>query len=256
MDQQKYEVIVLPDLQAISQAAAERLSQIALDAVSKRGVFHLVLSGGRTPETLYRLLSIPPFSSSLPWPQTQVYWGDERSVSLNSAESNSGQAWRTFLKDVPVPEDNIHRISGELEPRLAAEEYCDLLKSFSGQEGEWPRFDLIFLGLGDDGHTASLFPGPIRQEEKNSLVMAVTADYGDRPPSRITMTPLAINSARNIIFLVSGSRKAAALDAALNGPTDLEKWPVQRIRPENGRTVWLVDQDAGQDAGQDAWANL
>jgi 6-phosphogluconolactonase len=244
MDQQKSEVIVLSDLQAISQAAAERLSQIALDAVSRRGVVHLVLSGGRTPETLYKLLSKPPFSSSLPWPQTQVYWGDERSVSSNSVESNSGQAWRTLLKVVPVLGNNIHRINGKLEPRLAAEEYCDLLNRHSGQEGNWPRFDLIFLGMGDDGHTASLFPGPIRSEEKNSPVIAVTADYGDRPTSRITMTPIAINSARNIIFLVSGSSKAAALAAALNGPIDLDKWPVQRIRPDNGRTVWLVDQDA------------
>jgi 6-phosphogluconolactonase len=149
-----------------------------------------------------------------------------------------------LLKDLPVLGNNIHRISGELEPRLAAEEYCDLLNSHSGQGGDWPRFDLIFLGMGDDGHTASLFPGPIRSEERHSPVMAVTADYGDRPISRITMTPLAINSARNIIFLVSGSSKAAALAAALNGPTDLDKWPVQRIRPDNGRTVWLVDQDA------------
>ncbi len=244
MDQQKPEVVALPDLQAISQAAAERMSQISLDAVSKRGVVHLVLSGGRTPETLYRLLSKPPFISSFPWPQTQIYWGDERSVPSKSSESNSGQAWRTLLKDVPVPGSNIHRISGELELQLAAEEYCELLKVHSGQEEDWPRFDLVFLGMGDDGHTASLFPGPIRSEERNSPVMAVTADYGDRPTSRITMTPLVINSARNIIFLVSGSSKAAALAAALNGPTDLEKWPVQRIRPDNGRTVWLVDQDA------------
>ena len=256
MDRQRNELFVLPDLQGISKTAAERMSAIALDAVSNHGQFHLVLAGGRTPEFLYRLLSSSPYKSSIPWPQTHVYWGDERCVPPENDESNFGQAWRIMLNSVPVQENHIHRIRGELEPQVAADEYRQLLAIQSNSGEDSPRFDLVFLGMGDDGHTASLFPGPIRPEERSASVMAVTAFYEDRPSSRITMTPRAINRARNIFFLVTGSNKSAALAAALNGPEDLEKWPVRRIRPVDGSIVWLADQESAALTGANAGANL
>ncbi len=241
---QRNNVIVLPDIEAVSQAAAERTYDYATEAVSSRGVFHLVLSGGRTPAKLYSLLSEIPYNYSIPWAQTHIYWGDERCVPPESEESNYGQAWRIFLNSMPIPENNIHRIKGELEPQEAADEYRRDLMSQADTDRDWPQFDLVYLGMGADGHTASLFPGPIADEERRGSVMAVTVSYQERPSSRISMTPLPLNSARNIIILVVGLDKAAALSTAINGPEDKEKWPVQRIRPLQGTVTWLVDRDA------------
>ncbi len=244
MNGQRNNVIALPGIQGISRAAAERISDIALEAVSSRGVFHLVLSGGRTPENLYELFLKSPYNSSIPWTQSHIYWGDERCVRPESEESNYGQASRTFLTNLPVPENHIHRIKGELGPQKAADEYRQVLISQSDTDRDWPQFDLVLLGMGADGHTASLFPGPIAAEERRVSVMDVTANYEDRPSSRVTMTPLALNSTHNIIFLVVGADKAAALSAAINGPEDQVNWPVHRIRPDQGTVTWLVDHDA------------
>ena len=247
MKDPKTNVIILPGIHSISEAAADRLSEVAAEAVYNRGLFHLVLSGGKTPETLYKILTQSPYNSSIPWDLTHIFWGDERCVPPENKESNFGEAQRVFLSSLPVREHNIHRIKGELGAQKAQDDYRQLLERQSDQGRGWPQFDLVLLGMGADGHTASLFPGQISVDERQNSVISVTAHYEGRPSSRITMTPLAINSARNIIFLVTGSNKAAAFAAAINGPEDQEKWPVQRIRPSQGSVIWLVDEDAGAD---------
>ena len=185
------EVVVVPDLEALSIEAARRLVSAADEAANDRGAFHLVLSGGGTPRQLYRKLATPPFTSMMPWSDVHLYWGDERCVPPGHTESNYGQAWDILIKNVPVRDDNIHRIKGELAPEAAASDYRSLLKNMSSAGREWPEFDLVLLGLGDDGHTASLFPGYLSHEEQTMPVLAATAEYGGRPADRVTLTPLA-----------------------------------------------------------------
>jgi 6-phosphogluconolactonase len=240
----KRDVVVLPNLDALSQEAAHRLLSAADEASRTRGIFHLVLSGGGTPRHLYRKLAKPPLSLMMPWSDVHFYWGDERCVPPDHGESNYGQARDILIKNVPVRDDNIHRIKGELTPKAAASDYRSRLREMSSAGQDWPEFDLVLLGLGDDGHTASLFPGHLSQEEQDRPVLAVTAEYGGRPADRVTLTPLALNSARQVIFLVSGRSKAEALSAALGEKNDPIRWPSQRIKPIHGPVTWLVDQDA------------
>ena len=242
----RHNVVVLPDLDALSQEAANRLLSAAEEASRTRGKFHLVLSGGGTPKHLYRKLAKPAFSSMMPWSYVHLYWGDERCVPPDHAESNYGQARDILIKNVPVRNKNIHRVNGELAPEIAASDYSSRLREISGAGQEWPEFDLVLLGLGDDGHTASLFPGHLSHEEQTRPVLAVTAEYGGRPADRVTLTPLALNSARQIIYLVSGRSKAEALSAALGEQYDPIRWPSQRIKPIHGSVTWLVDEDASK----------
>jgi 6-phosphogluconolactonase len=237
-------VIVYKNISSLSLAAAEIFIQIAKNAIHDRQRVLVALSGGSTPKRLFRLFSSPPYALSLPWSQIHFFWCDERLVSTNHPESNFGQAFDLLFSQVNIPNENLHRIRGEAIYGQAAEEYSKLLEVFSDGDLNWPRFDLVFLGLGADGHTASLFPGAITPEEKESPVLAVKLNYQDRPVSRITLTPLALNSARNLIFMVSGKDKAHAVIHSLNGPTDLEKWPAQRIQLLDGKLIWLLDDDA------------
>ncbi len=240
------EVVVVPDLEALSIEAARRLVSAADEAANARGAFHLVLSGGGTPKQLYRKLAKPPFASMMPWSNVHLYWGDERCVPPEHTESNYGQARDILIKYVPVRDDNIHRIKGELAPEAAALDYRSLLKNISSAGREWPEFDLVLLGLGDDGHTASLFPGYLSHEEQTLPVLAVTAEYGGRPADRVTLTPLAFSSARQVIYLVSGDSKAEALSGSISDQNDPIRWPSQRIKPINGSVTWLVDRPASE----------
>lgn len=228
----------------LSQAAAQSLMQIASEAAAERGRFAMALAGGNSPEGLYRLLSQSPFDRNVPWPQTHFFWGDERLVPPDDPGSNYGQAAELLLNQAPIPEENVHRAKGELNPAAAVDDYAAQLRDFAGGQRRWPRFDLVLLGLGSDGHTASLFPGPIAAEETREPVMAVTAGYEGRPAHRLTLTPLVFNDARHVIFLVIGEEKAKALAAVLQGPYEPEQWPAQRIQPEHGAVTWLVDQAA------------
>ena len=259
------EIRVFPDLPALSGFAARLFSDIARDSVTQRGRFLAALSGGGTPLALYRLLALPPFRDDLPWERMHFFWGDERCVPPEDPGSNFRQAYDAWLSQVPLPAENIHRAKGELSPASAAEDYARQLSEFAAPGLDYPRFDLVLLGLGADGHTASLFPQlspqmpalsgaeggtfggrqeDAREHQEVAPVLAVTADYQGRPANRVTLTPPVFNAARNVLFLVVGEEKAAALAATFRGQRDPLKYPAQRIEPPEGKVWWLMDEPA------------
>jgi len=233
---------IFKDRRALDRAAAGLFVEIAGEAVQVRGKFLLALSGGSTPDGLYRLLATGPYRNRIDWRKTLVFWGDERCVPPDDPGSNYRQACETLLEHVPIPGENIQRIRGELEPAEAAEGYARVLKRFAAPGLEWPRLDLVLLGMGADGHTASLFPGS--EVEAASPTLPVTANYQGRPARRVTLTPLVFNSARHILFLVAGENKASTLKEVLHGIYQPENLPAQRIRPVQGKLVWLADKEA------------
>lgn len=232
------------DADALSAAAAALFVREAETAVSQRNQFIVALSGGSTPAALFRLLATPPLSQQIAWDKVHLFWGDERLVPPGNAGSNYGQAYERLLQHVPIPPLNVHRAKGELQPAAAVADYEAQLASLAENGRFFPRFDLTIMGLGSDGHTASLFPGAVRAAEARHPVMAVTAVYQDRPAHRITLTPLLFNDARHILFLVAGKSKAQAVTAVLHHPHNPEKWPAQRIQPTDGTVTWLLDSDA------------
>jgi len=237
-------VKIFPNTSVMSLAAADIFSEQVNEAGKKQHSVHVALSGGSTPTKLFQLLSQSPYQETIPWEKIHFYWADERCVPPEDAESNYGQAWQSLLSKVPVPAQNIHRVKGELEPKAAAQDYIVQLKQNATGALSWPVFDCVLLGMGDDGHTASLFPGQVNSAETTSPAIAVTADYMGRPANRVTLTPLVFNSARHILFLVSGENKARALSEVINGASDPLHFPAQRIRPVNGDVTWIIDQDA------------
>lgn len=235
------EIHILDDDGSLDRFTVNMITSIAREAVAERGVFHLVLSGGGTPSPVYDLMSQPDYQERFPWSQTHVYWGDERNVPAEDPGSNYGQAHKLLLDKVPVQQLHIHRIKGELPPMEAAADYRWQLQELGMGERLWPIFDLVLLGMGDDGHTASLFPGKSNALEDTSAVISVQAEYEERPANRVTLTPLVLNDARIIIFLVKGGRKANTVASVLKTPEDKKRWPVQRIKPVAGRVLWLLD---------------
>ena len=236
------EIRIFADLDALSRAAAVEFVKASQNATSERGRFMLALSGGGTPGKLYHLLTRAPYREQIDWATAQVFWGDERCVPPDDAQNNYKQAFDALLGKVSVPPQNIHRIRTELDPEAAADDYERLLERYSTIPLTWPRFDLALLGLGEDGHTASLFPG----SEVVALrpVLAVRGQYQDRPALRVTLTPVVFNSARRIIFLVSGSDKARALADVLYGDYRPATLPAQRILPTEGDSICMLDRAA------------
>jgi 6-phosphogluconolactonase len=235
---------VFPTVSVLSRAAADLFARAAKEAVSQRGRFLAALSGGNTPLPLFKLLSQPPYRGKLPWTQMHFFWGDERCVPPDHPESNFGQTRLNWLGRVPLPEANLHRVKGELTPDQAARDYQDQLKEFAEDRLEWPRFDFVLLGLGTDGHTASLFPGSAVKISPRRAAIAAQGNYAGRPADRVSLTPDVFNAARLIIFLVAGEEKAEALAASYHGRSDPVRWPAQRIRPPSGKVVWLIDAAA------------
>ena len=233
---------VFEDREALSQAAATEFADACKNAVSVRGRFLVALSGGGTPLELYRWLSRAPYRNEIEWGSLHVFWGDERCVPFDDPESNYGQARDAFLSQVPVPPQNVHPVRTELEPEQAADDYALLLKQYAIAPLDWPRFDLVLLGVGEDGHAASLFPGSAVRAGR--AVLAVTGRYQDRPTRRVTLTPLVFNSARKVVFLVSGAAKAKIVADILQGKRRPAKIPAQRIRPADGAVTWLLDRAA------------
>ncbi|MBN2141387.1 MAG: 6-phosphogluconolactonase [Desulfovibrionaceae bacterium] len=231
------EVRVYADLPALSAAAAQDIWDLAQEAVAHRGRFSLVLSGGATPEALYRELAAEPMGSSMPWSRTHLLWGDERCLPPDHGQSNFNLARRTLLSGVRIPSQNIHRIPAELGAEAGAEAYARELRYLFRDQGE-ERFDLVLLGLGADGHTASLFPGTAKTS--GGLTAAVRGPGAEPAVDRVSLTPAAINLARTAFFLVSGANKARALDRVLNDPQG--SLPAAMVRPE--RLVWFVDRAA------------
>jgi 6-phosphogluconolactonase len=241
----KADVRIFKDNEAMSEAATNIFIQAAKHAFEARGRFLVALSGGGTPSGLYRLLANDPYRSEMDWEKTFVFWGDERCVPPDDAGSNYHQAYEILLKHVPLPGENILRVKGELEPGQASNAYAQMLKDFADPGLDWPCFDLVLLGMGEDGHTASLFPGsPV---EATSPTLAVTGHYQGRPAKRITLTPLVFNSARKVLFLVTGEGKAVTLSRVLNDVSNQEQYPAQRIQPTDGQVIWLVDEAAAGD---------
>jgi len=233
------ELHVYPDAATLARAAADTFARTADVAIAQRGAFHVALSGGNTPRAAYELLAEEPLRDEIPWNSVFVYFGDERCVPPSDAQSNYRMAEEAFLRKVPIAQTNVHRIAGEVDPGHAANEYASLLRA---DFGNVPQFDLVMLGLGPDGHTASLFPGTAPETDSDSLVRAVYAP--SQQMWRVTITPKVINSAHNVVFAVEGVEKAQILAAIFEGPIDPVKYPAQIVHPSSGRLIWLVDESA------------
>ncbi len=240
----KPEICIVENPQALARAAAHEFTNRAAAAVQQKGVFNVALAGGRTPEALYSLLADDvELRQKIPWRDSHFFWGDERPVPPDHPDSNFCMAHNALLSRVPVPTANLHRIKGELAPPQAATAYEQTLVDFFHlQPGTLPRFDLVLLGLGADGHTASLFPDTRALREQKRL--AVANWVGKLKTERITLTAPVFNNAVCVIFLVSGSDKASARKAVLEGRHDPERLPAQLIRPHAGELIWIIDEAA------------
>ena len=230
---------------ALAEDAAERFAALAQGAVEKRGRFTVALSGGGAPQLLFRRLAADPFVELIPWEQTHVFWGDERCVPPDDPGSNYRSAREALLDHVPLPAGQIHRVRGEWPPEQAAQAYEDELHQVFGSGR--PRFDLILLGLGDDGHTASLFPDSPTLEEKERLVVPAVAQYENRPAERVTFTLPLLNHARQIMFLVTGTAKADILPRVLR--RTVPELPAARVQPAAGELTWWIDEAAAANLG-------
>lgn len=229
----------------VAQAAAEVFARYAHDAVSTRGVARIAISGGSTPKRMFALLAAEPFLSQVPWQALNLYWVDERCVAPDSEDSNYRMTNEQLLSKVPLPAENIFRMEGELDPHEAASKYeAALRNSFRLEGAQAPAFDLILLGMGDDGHTASLFPHSAGIDEMGRLVMANEVE--NKNPWRITLTWPVINHGREVIFLIEGAAKADRLHEVLLGDYEPERLPSQLIRPDSGKLHLLLDAEAAR----------
>ena len=235
-------LIVLNDAQELYVRAAEETAHIAGESICTHGEFTFCLSGGSTPAATYDLLATR-FNLSVDWKEVQFYWGDERCVPPDHPESNFAMASRTMLSKLALRPDQIHRMRGEDPPPVAAIAYeKELRKCFGLGDGEFPRFDLILLGLGDNRHTASLFPGDPALHETQRMVVGVEVDA--EPRNRLTITPPVINNAQRVMFLAAGQGKAAAVKDVLEGVRDPDKIPAQIVDPHDGEVTWILDKAA------------
>jgi 6-phosphogluconolactonase len=231
---------VYPDLEAASQAASMLLIEQANRAVAARGRFCVALSGGSTPKRTYELLAGPPFKEQVPWHRLHIFWGDERCVPLDDPRSNARMAKEAWLDRVPIPESQIHPMYQSGEPAAAARQYEAHLRQFF--TGHPHSLDLVLLGLGDNGHTASLFPGTPVLKETGRWVSEVYVAEQDM--YRVTLTAAFINQAAMVAFLVAGAGKAEVVWQILRGPRDPERLPAQLIAPHPGELLWLLDLQA------------
>jgi 6-phosphogluconolactonase len=225
----------------LAQTGAELFTSVAQASVKERGRFSVAVSGGSTPRLMHRLLAEAPYCSKTPWDKTSLFWVDERCVPVTDERSNYGAAKRDLLERVPLPVAQIYPMPVERHPDEGAVKYQRIIQHFFQLgKGQFPVFDLIFLGIGADGHTASLFPGQRALQEKKKLVVAVKG--GNPDVSRLTMTYPTLNQARQIVFLVSGKGKTAIMKTLSE---DMQaRLPAGRIKPTNGTLTWLIDQDA------------
>lgn len=234
---------VFPTAGELAAAAADEVVHRLRDAVVARGRASLVLAGGSTPMSLYQLLAARADDPTVPWSAVDWFWGDERTVPPEHPESNFGAAWSVWLSKLPIAPERLHRIEGELPAEEAAARYeREIRRALSLGPAELPRFDLVLLGLGTDGHTASLFPGSPALSERQRLVAAPwVAKLGSH---RLTLTYPALNSARAVHFLVAGAEKAEVLAQVMRGPFQPDLLPAQGVRPERGELHWWLDEEA------------
>jgi len=236
------QIIILDTAEELFVRAAEEIAHVAGEAICMHGEFNLCLTGGSTPARTYDLLATR-FELSVDWKEVQFYWGDERCVPPDDPASNYGMAKRTILDKLKIKPEFIHRIRGEDKPEEAAREYeAELRRSFNLGDGEFPRFDLMLLGLGDNCHMLSLFPGIPAIHEQHRLVVAVEVE--DKIRRRVTMTAPVMNNSARIMFLVSGENKAAAVKRVLEGRDDPERVPAHLVAPKDGVVTWVMDKAA------------
>jgi 6-phosphogluconolactonase len=240
------ELKIFEDAGELSRAAAEEIASSAEAAIASGGRFTIALSGGSTPRPVYRRLAEEPYRERIHWDRVHVFWGDERHVPPDHPDSNFGMAHDELLSKVPLPADNIYRVRAEKpDAERAAHEYEWTLRSaFNLDEGQVPRFDLALMGLGPDGHTASLFPGSDALRERARLVVAPWASA--QSSFRITMTLPVFNRAACALFVVSGEEKAEALRSVLEGDLQPDRFPAQGVRPDEGRLLWFADRAAAR----------
>lgn len=234
------EIDIYPDEKQWLRAAAALFIEQAETSIAERDCFSVALAGGNTPAPLYSALAQPEYCERVNWAKVHLFWGDERHVLPDDPDSNYRLVRMAFLEKVSLPEENIHRVRTEMEVRLAAFNYEEDLRKFF--KGEWPRFDLVLLGMGEDGHTASLFPHSAALNEESRWFVSNYAP--EKKTWRLTLTRNAINAARLVVVLVRGASKAERLKAVLTGPKDPWDMPVQMVAPVDGKLIWLLDRAA------------
>jgi 6-phosphogluconolactonase len=239
----KIETIVAPDSDALAARAAQHFVEVAEAAVAARGRARIAISGGSTPKAAFKLLADPaqPWIERMPWQKLELFWVDERCVPPDHPDSNYRMTREALLDYVPLPPGQVHRMEGELEPDAAAARYESLLRnSFRLEGAETPRFDLIALGMGPDGHTASLFPHSAALSEISRLVVANHVENKDA--WRVTLTWPVINQGASVFFLIGGADKAQVLSEVFTGPRDTGRLPSQLIRPASGILTLILDK--------------
>jgi 6-phosphogluconolactonase len=242
----RVEVVIADDLASLSEQAAELVVRCITDRAQVADRVAIVLSGGTTPKGVYERLASENFRHRIPWNRVHLFWGDERCVPPQDPESNYLLAYKTLVSRVPVPPENVHRMPGEkADSEKAADEYEQTLRDFfRSSPGEWPIFDLVLLGIGSDGHTASLFPGLSVLQEKQRWV---AAPYVDKLKAyRLTLTPPVFNHARQVIFLAAGQEKAEVIKELQVITPAQERFPFQLIRPDHGKLVFFLDKPAAR----------
>jgi 6-phosphogluconolactonase len=235
-------ITILPGGEQFSHAAARYIVQVANEALAAHGRFTIALSGGSTPQGVYSLLALEPYRNQIDWTKAEVFWGDERCVPPDDAESNYHQAHEVMLSKLAIPASQIHRMPADQSDRVvAAAAYEQELRRVFGTN-KVPSFDLIQLGLGPEAHTASLFPHQASLRETERLVIPVSVPKP--PPARLTFTPPLLNAAKHILFLVTGAEKADAVQAVLEGNYQPDEYPAQIVRPTQGEVTWMLDTAA------------
>ena len=237
-------IAIFDDKHTLSQNVAEYIMRIVKESIALYGRFTIALTGGTTPGEAYSLLGSEPIKSQIDWQRVHIFWGDERCVPQNNPDSNFYLAQEVLLDKIAIPKSHIHPMPADQPDRdVASQAYTVEMQHTFGTNGI-PSFDLIHLGMGPEGHTASLFPHQASLHEIHRLVMPVSVPKP--PPDRLTFTPPLLNAARNVLFLVTGSDKAEALHAVLEGEYQPDEYPAQIVRPTNGEVVWMLDRAVAQ----------
>jgi 6-phosphogluconolactonase len=237
------QVVVVRDPAELARETVDLALTTVIAAQAERRWSHVALSGGSTPKAMGEVLARQPYRDLVAWHYLHVFWGDERWVPLSSPESNAGEAKRIFLDYVPIPASQVHPYETEgITPEESAARYAELIWSLVPNDGKLPRFDQIFLGMGDDSHTASLFPHTPAIHEREKIVVANPVPA--LQTTRLTFTPPLLNATRQVVFLVAGAGKAQRLKEVLEGPEQPDELPSQVVRPEAGELIWLVDRAA------------
>ena len=232
------EIRIYPNLDGLSRAAADLFIELQKKSIRNEGHFSVALSGGGTPKPLYEVLALPDRQEELEWEKVDIFWGDERCVPPDHPDSNYKMVNESLLQHISIPDQNVHRVPAEMDPRMAAFSYEESLRGFF--HGPLPLFDLVFLGMGEDGHTASLFPHSAGLNEEDRWFIANYAP--EQETWRLTLTKNAISAAKNIAVLVAGKEKADMLSDVLEGDYQPYAKPIQLIKPVDGKMTWFVDQ--------------